>query len=483
MRSLRSVVSFGLLAVLIIGCGDGEAADVDAMPQSFADASIAPVGEVPAEPQRPGDPEIGYHALVNEGYVSCGVPSSLYDMFFAPGGAGELIPGREGKNATLPYSQTAFTTASGVEVVSANCLICHAGRINGELVIGLGAADADYTTDPGSTAELAGNFIPDSQVAEKAEWRKWADRVVAIAPYTTTTTVGVNPADNIAAVLFAHRDPVTMAWSNEPLLELPPLLVIPADVPPWWRMKKKNAMFYDGAGRGDHARIMMSASTLCTDSVAEAEAIDAYFPDVAAYLKSIEPPVWPWPVDDAAAARGKILFDETCAECHGTYGATDAEDVYPNLVIAIEDVDTDATIALGAAQFAGVYVEWFNRSFYGLLARLQPAPGYYAPPLDGIWATAPFLHNGSVPTLALLLESTARPRYWTRSFDSNDYDQAAVGWSFTAVDHGQDDEPNAQVRKRIYDTSQLGYGNAGHTYGDALTAEQRTDLLEYLKTL
>src|SRR5256885_8025425 len=63
---------------------------------------------------------------------------------------------------------------------------------------------------------------------------------------------------------------------------------------------------------------------------------------------------------------------------------------------------------------------------YTTLFRSDPQPGYIAPPLDGIWATAPFFHNGSVPTLEGVLDSTKRPAKWTRSFVSTDYDQAAV---------------------------------------------------------
>jgi hypothetical protein len=57
--------------------------------------------------------------------------------------------------------------------------------------------------------------------------------------------------------------------------------------------------------------------------------------------------------------------------------------------------------------------------------------GYIAPPLDGIWATAPYLHNGSVPDLATLLKSSSRPTYWLRSFDDGDYDLTNVGWKCT----------------------------------------------------
>ena len=141
-----------------------------------------------------------------------------------------------------------------------------------------------------------------------------------------------------------------------------------------------------------------------------------------------------------------------------------------------------ATMA-GASQFSGRFLQWFAESFYGEVARLEPNVGYYAPPLDGVWATAPYFHNGSVPTVAGVLESGARPKYWTRTFDSQDYDQSALGWNHTALDHGHADEPDAKVRKNIYDTTNLGYGNGGHTFGDALTPGDRAAVIEYLKTL
>jgi hypothetical protein len=105
------------------------------------------------------------------------------------------------------------------------------------------------------------------------------------------------------------------------------------------------------------------------------------------------------------------------------------------------------------------------------------------PPLDGIWATGPFLHNGSVPTIALVLNSRARPRYWKRvDFDNTHFDEAALGWPFVEVPYGQDEAP-VEERKFIYDTTKLSQSNLGHRFGDHLTDEQRRAVIEYLKTL
>ncbi|CAN5809736.1 hypothetical protein BH11MYX3_BH11MYX3_48440 [soil metagenome] len=432
---------------------------------------------IPGEAQRTGDPAKGLDYLLNGGYITCGIPKPVFDRFFGAAATEDRVPGRTGDNTTLPYNYSAATSAEGVRVISANCLSCHAGRINGELMVGLGASDGDFTADQAQTINALGGL--QMEPLEKTELLRFTDRIKAIAPYTRTLTVGVNPADNLTAALFAHRDPATLAWSNTPMLELPPPLVVPVDVPPWWRMAKKTSMFYSAGGRGDHARIMMAAALLCTDTVAEAQAIDAAFVDVRAWISTLQPPNWPFAVDMALAAQGKPLFEATCSRCHGSYGEGG---VYPNHIVPSAEVGTDPVLAQGASQFSARFVQWFSQSFWGQASRLEPTDVYVPPPLDGIWATAPFLHNGSVPTLEAMLDSSKRPRQWTRTFSSTDYDQAAVGWKFV-VAKPHNDEPDAMKRVLIYDTTKFGYGNQGHTYGDVFEPEQRRAVLEYLKTL
>ena len=152
-------------------------------------------------------------------------------------------------------------------------------------------------------------------------------------------------------------------------------------------------------------------------------------------------------------------------------------------MVGLEEVGTDPAYALQAYRDSDRFMDWFNRSWFGETARARPAPGYIAPPLDGIWATAPFLHNGAVPTLDTLLDSPRRPTYWTRSFESDDFDPQGVGWRYRALDTGKDGDHAEALRKRIYDTTRPGYSNAGHTFGDVLDPAQRRALIEYLKTL
>ncbi len=97
--------------------------------------------------------------------------------------------------------------------------------------------------------------------------------------------------------------------------------------------------------------------------------------------------------------------------------------------------------------------------------------GYKARPLNGIWATAPYLHNGSVPSLWDLLQpASARPKKF--HVGSREFDPKRVGLS-----------TNPGGASSELDTSLHGNSNAGHAYGAELSDAQKWQLVEYLKTL
>ena len=473
-----------LLAALVLlplsGCdsGDGGSLGGPASPRSKADPGL-----IPASSQRPGDPAKGYDALINRAAVGCGLPYSAYRKARGVRRSAPALapPGRTGRNAELPYQLTARGSATGVELVTSNCLVCHAAPLNGELVIGLGNAFLDMTQDPLVGLESARAYV--SGRAESAEWRRWADRMGAVSGYMIADTVGVNSANNFALALMAHRDPKTLAWSEKPLMAPPPEHPLPVAVPPLWNVGKKHALFASGEGRGDQVRFMMLASSICTDSVEEARAIDAWMVDVRAYLATLKPPKYPYGIDRALADRGYPVFQDNCKRCHGTYGD---EPRYPNRVVALGKVRTDPQLARFGYGDSERFRAWFQKSFYGEIAWTAPALGYIAPPLDGVWATAPYLHNDSVPTLADLLESPRRPAYWEfeRTGEGDPvYDRERVGWTYRTLAQGKSVAMSWDERNRIYDTTGTGYGNGGHTFGDGLSPEKRRALIEYLKTL
>jgi len=471
-RFLFIVASILAIGVLLYSCES----DID-LPEPVETSSIAGTTFMPASPQRAGDAQKGKEILLNSGYIGSGIPLEIYKSVFDD--EPENVLNRSGENATIPPDYTAYTHTNGVNVVSANCLQCHGSYLNGEYIIGLGNINQDFTTSQDAIINVVDLIVKNKHGEESIEWEAYealSKANHAISDHIITRTVGANPADRIFGVLAAHRDKNTLEWSDERGFENFSDYTEFTDVPPWWVLKKKNAPLYTGTGGGDWAKLFMAASTLTLKNAEEADAIDEDFVHVMEFLKTIEAPKYPYSINDALAQKGETIFKANCAGCHGTYGDDES---YPNLLVDASVVGTDSahSDAVENQSTQGKFIEWFNSSWFAKdepAGRLLKTKGYIAQPLDGIWASAPYLHNGSVPTLFELLKSDERNTYWRRTAEST-YDELNVGWKYT-IETGYTD-------RFTYDTTQKGYGNGGHTFGDGLTEEERMALLEYLKTL
>lgn len=186
------------------------------------------------------------------------------------------------------------------------------------------------------------------------------------------------------------------------------------------------------------------------------------------YIEGLSAPKYPFPVDQALAAEGSQIYADHCASCHAPGGAR------TGTVVPATEVGTDRhrlemwTPASATAYNA--YGEGHDWKF----SHFRTTNGYVSVPLDGVWLRAPYLHNGSVPNLAALLEPVDRrpSRFW-RGYDV--YDPLQVGFVT--------DGSAAQTAGTSYDTAQPGNSNAGHTYGTDLPAPSKRALLEFLKTL
>lgn len=457
---------------LLLGCGTSTPEPQEQKPQDDWLLGEA----IPSTEQRSGDAELGREHLFTKPLngENCGIPYLAAKLLSTD--PTEKLADRPGDTALI-YSFTRFTHQNGADLVQRNCFGCHASKFRGELVLGLGDSLGDYTDNETllTNLESAASFATTAE--EEAATMLHLARVADLPKFNMLTR-GTNPAENINSALLAHRDPKTLAWSDTPPIEIA-TEIYPMDVPPLWRIKKKNALYSTGFGRGDHARNLMKPTALCVETVEEAKEVDKFFPDIRAYLMSLEPPKFPNPIDEARASAGRDIFGSLCAGCHGTYGDNPT---YPNLVIPADVVGTDPAMA-GGGPLTQELVEWHEESFYGENAPSVPSNGYMPPPLDGIWATGPFLHNGSVPTIEAVLNSTIRPTYWSRSFDENDYDLDNLGWNYTELAAGQDAESDPKKRILIYDTTKRAHGNGGHTYGDDLSDDERAAVIEYLKTL
>ncbi|MFG0289576.1 MAG: c-type cytochrome, partial [Rhodopirellula sp. JB044] len=115
------------------------------------------------------------------------------------------------------------------------------------------------------------------------------------------------------------------------------------DAPPWWHFYRRPYIYIDGFAPKGHRGLMQFALVPENDADFFRENEDA-FRDVYAYLSSLRPPKYPLPVDAKLAEAGRHLFEQNCAECHGTYGhESDAEAIaaYPNRMVSIDEIGTD----------------------------------------------------------------------------------------------------------------------------------------------
>jgi hypothetical protein len=186
------------------------------------------------------------------------------------------------------------------------------------------------------------------------------------------------------------------------------------------------------------------------------------------YISELPPPKYPFAVDEQLATQGKGIFSSTCASCHAFGGERTGK------VIPLQEVGTDRhRLDMWTQQAADTYKK-FGDGYSWDFNELRKTDGYVSVSLDGLWLRAPYLHNGSVPSLQDLLEKPEnRPQSFYRGFDV--YDQTKVGF----VSEGKE----AQRVGFKYDISVPGNSNQGHIYGTDLPAKEKQALVEYLKTL
>lgn len=196
-------------------------------------------------------------------------------------------------------------------------------------------------------------------------------------------------------------------------------------------------------------------------------------------------PRWPGRIDASLAASGAALYADKCAACHGTYAVHNGRlqlQSFPNVLVPADRIGTDHARldAITDTTLRKIRTSTFNR--YLDAARTG---GYVAPPLSGVWASAPYLHNGSVPTLWHLLTPEQRPSQF--QVGGHALDLVNVGIA------GEDDGDRRWRYRRGYqpwsqpqwlDTRVPGNSNKGHAREVAgLSDSDKRALIEYMKQL
>ena len=390
----------------------------------------------------------------------------------------------------------------GIDRVFLNCAACHASTVRDAP----GAAPAVYLGMPAHRLDLKGfeTFFFNCAAGPKF-------RSEFIVPEIEAAAGGLSPLDRYVVYpvaislmrerLLMLRERFAFAFAqpdwgpgrvdtfnsakilfNFPMHQLPKKELLGAsDFPSIWlqgpRMKRDDGermeLHWDGNNTRTEERNKSAAfGTGTTPPTLDLKAVAR----VEEWLLTAAPPAWPWAVDEALAARGKALYGEYCAACHGASGQDFAGQrvghVTPIAEIATDRARLDSYTYDLAVNQATLYAGYPHRFKY-----FRKTFGYANMPLDGIWLRAPYLHNGSVPTLRDLLEPAAqRPPVFYRGDDV--LDQTRVGFVASVA------ERDGQALFR-YDTSLPGNGNQGHDgprYGTALAPEDKDAIVEYLKT-
>ena len=345
-----------------------------------------------------------------------------------------------------------------------NCFSCHGGHVAGTTIPGMGNTHVDLTTLGTDIAKL-----------KTLDAGGDPDKIGFPIPFPVNYHKGFTNAVILEVLHWVRMNPeVLMKVALNPKL-LPHHDMNP---PAWWTTKKKERLYLDQfAPKTPRQNMPFARNVDLPNWQQQWEALEPDFVHIYQYIETLESPKYPFEINATLAAQGEKLFVKNCADCHGTYGA-DGE--FPNVIVPIADIGTDP-VRFSAVPRADR--EWTNKQFlqyYGEQLLELESTGYLAPPLDGIWASAPYFHNGAAPTLADVLDSKARPKVWKRS--DFGYDKVKVGLeveTFDSVPEGLSD----RIRRMHYDTTHFGNSNSGHTFPDALSAEEKVAVIEYLKTL
>ncbi len=238
-----------------------------------------------------------------------------------------------------------------------------------------------------------------------------------------------------------------------------------SDMTPLWALGLRDgrALHWDGLNSSLQEVLVSSA----IGNGASKKSVDlASLERVGEWLRSAAPPPFPFPIDRTLAAEGERVFAAECSRCHAPAGERMGQ------VIPIDEIGSDRhrldtwTEASAAA---------FNATPSGTtpFKGFRKTNGYVAMPLVGAWLNAPYLHNGSVPTLSDLLNPPQqRPARFYRGYDVID----PIGVGFVT-------DESAAREGELFETGKPGNSADGHGYGTELSPASKKALIEYLKTL
>lgn len=310
-------------------------------------------------------------------------------------------------------------------------------------------------------------------------------------------------AQLIASTASQNPDLTEEAFLASPQPAIPPFATV-TDAPSVWNQQARAAAQWDGSVSMGFWR-NIAAQLPIVGIPSKVDLNNTHIVDK--FLTHLPAAPYPFNVDLKKAVKGEALFKENCADCHSPKNSRPYWEMYTDFNRA-KVLNEDARNLFLAAFTASCHDKEFSYTdAQGQTIKpctmdgekiirdttVAEKQGYMASVLDGIWARAPYLHNGSVPTLRHLLVPHERPATFLRGTDG--YDQDAVGWLWNVKDKkkiAKSDTPTLMT----YNTASDGLSNMGHDKDIRINGKSyRLDwsgkdseddllsLLEYMKTL
>jgi len=427
---------------------------------------------------------------------------------------------------------------NGVVLANGNCFGCHAGIVNGQVVAGLANSHIDQITEFIRTSDLlAQQQQLTKALRSDAEKKEFAEAmtniessVITALQYARTRGDNLGPYSvwRIGAQLADPANKGIIATTEK--TELTELIdstkLPPVDPIAWWVLKyKKSDYWYADDGNDGAAQFSFNFTTRHPEANANRREHVKTTAKALAFARETLSPLFPKSLDENLVKIGADLFHGrtkperskgfvTCKSCHGSYtkkasqtdlGKPGSWAVAYNRSKILKNVKTDPSYNATLQKFRPIaehinklkiYFDAQGTPELAPRATVPSKPGYIAPPLVGVWASAPYFHNGSVPTIEAVLNSKQRPEIWSRNnTDPHAYDLKEVGMQYTTLPRSDFEKSAAKAaeanylskisvdHRSIYDTKEYGHGNMGHTFGDRLTADERSALIEFLKSL
>lgn len=359
-----------------------------------------------------------------------------------------------------------------------NCLMCHANRVRGEIIVGASNSRLDILSMRDDILAIAA-----------AEGITYALPRYPFEFDPPATARGVsNGANWFSMKWISYRD-LDMNVLSRPAVRAD-VHYLPSDAPAWWNVGVKNTWF-ETAVFPKTPRLLMFNSLALSNFAELFKSWEPLFKQIISWIDSLDPPVYEGPIDYSLAEKGKTFFASSCIKCHGN---SQAPENYPNLAIPLDKIRTDREQALSVDNNLMNYIAegWLNE-YRGSLPAYSPR--YVAPSLKGIWASAPYFHNGSVPTVRDVLFPKERPKIWKVNYVNSvtthartgynpEYDDKKLGLKYeTFTKIPASDSKDIRTLRDYYDTGRLGHSNSGHDFVESIPENEREAILEYLKTL